>query len=203
VLAGFAGRQPADVEAHIAEMALHGVRGPAVVPSFWPVMPHLVTQAEAVEVFGTDTTPEVEYVLFTWRGTTYVTVGNDQCDLAIERDVGPAKSKNLCQKIVAREAWRLDEVLPHWDDLVLTLACNGTVMQHGRLAGLLRPEVLLEKLAHATDADHEGRMVFSGTIATSGTYPAGPYRVDMSLADPVSGRRIGHRITVAMLMPLS
>ncbi|MDQ3560202.1 MAG: DUF2848 family protein [Pseudomonadota bacterium] len=202
VLAGFAGREPRDVEAHIEEMARHGVKRPTFVPSLWPVMPHLLTQAASIEVFGADTAPEVEYVLFTWRGETYVTVGNDQCDIAVERDLGADKSKNLCQKVVALDAWGLEDVRPHWDELVLTLACNGSVMQEGKLAGLLRPDVLLDVLARLTDFDHEARMVFSGTIATNGAYPPGPYRLDFALTDPVRERSIAHTVTVEMLQSL-
>ncbi len=202
ILAGFAGRLAKDVRAHIEEMARQGVRPPSVVPSLWPVMPHLVTQDLTIEVFGNDTVPEVEFVLFTWDRVTYVTVGNDQCDIAVERDLGAEKSKNLCQKVVSREAWRLDDVLGHWDDLTLRLACNGTLMQRGRLSGLLRPEVLLEKVAKLSGADNEGRMVFSGTIGTDGAYPAAPYRVDMSLSDPVTGRSIDHSFIVGIVLPL-
>jgi hypothetical protein len=202
VLAGYAGRGREHVEAHIEEMARQGVRRPGSVPTLWPVLPHLLTQAPMIEVYGTDTVPEVEYVLFTSGGHTYVTVGNDQCDVAVERDGSPEKSKNLCPKVVARTAWRLDEVLSHWDDLILSLACEYRVMQQGRLADLLRPGDLLTKVAESAGADREGRMVFSGTIVTQGIYPAGPYRLDLALDDPVAGRSISHSVTVSMLAPL-
>jgi hypothetical protein len=45
-------------------------------------------------------------------------------------------------------------------------------------------------------------MIFSGTIATDCVYPAGPYRLDLALDDPVAGRSISHSVTVSMLAPL-
>lgn len=202
VLAGYAGREREDVDAHIEEMARQGVRLPTSVPTLWPVLPHLLTQASVIEVYGADTVPEVEYVLFTCGGVTYVTVGNDQSDIAVERDGSPEKSKNLCPKVVARSAWKLDEVLPHWDDLILSLACGGRVMQQGRVAALLRPENLLAKVAETAGADLKGLMIFSGTIATDGAYPPGPYQLDLTLDDPISGRSITHSVTVSSLQPL-
>ena len=131
-------------------MARQGVPRPPFTPMFWPVLPHLVTQASSICVYGPDTVPEVEYVLFAWKGVLYVTVGNDQCDIEVERKLSGEKSKNLCPKIVATRAWRIDDILPHWDELQLTLSCNNTVMQDDRLSVLLRPEILRRRLLHST-----------------------------------------------------
>ena len=201
ILAGFAGRSASDVEAHIEEMARQGVPRPPHFPTLWPVLPHLITQARGITVYGPDTTPEVEYVLFAWQGVDYVTVGNDQCDIEVEAKLSSEKSKNLCQKIVASEAWRLVEVLAHWDDLQLTLSCNGTLAQKGQLAVLIRPEVLRNKVAVANGKDEDGRMIFSGTIATRMTFPKPPYDISMRLTDPRLGREIRHDFRVTALLP--
>lgn len=202
ILTGFAGRSTADVEAHIEEMARQGVPRPPYFPMLWPVLPHLITQSDGISVYGTDTTPEVEYVLFAWQGRTYVTLGNDQCDIDVEARLSSEKSKNLCQKVVAREAWPINEVLAHWDELQLTLSCNGVVMQQDHLAALIRPEVLRAKVS-AVDGDaDDGRMIFSGTIATRGQLPKPPYNIAMRLADPRLGREIRHEFSVTALMPL-
>ena len=202
ILTGFAGRSTADVEAHIEEMARQGVPRPPYFPMLWPVLPHLITQSDGISVYGTDTTPEVEYVLFAWQGRTYVTLGNDQCDIDVEAKLSAEKSKNLCQKVVAREAWPINEVLAHWDELQLTLSCNGVVMQQDHLAALIRPEVLRAKVS-AVDGDaDDGRMIFSGTIATRGQLPKPPCNIAMRLADPRLGREIRHEFSVTALMPL-
>jgi hypothetical protein len=203
ILAGFAGRSSVEVEAHIEEMARQGVPRPPFSPMFWPVMPHLVTQAASICVYGPDTSPEVEYVLFAWQSSLYVTVGNDQCDIEVERELSSEKSKNLCQKILASDVWRVDAVLPYWDELRLTLSCNGTVMQDDRLAVLMRPETLMEKIAGVDGGGENGRMVFSGTIGSQGSYPAAPYAVTIRLSDPKRQREIRHDFTVTALSPFS
>lgn len=202
VLAGFAGRSAAEVEAHIEEMARQGVKRPPFAPMLWPVAPHLITQCADITVYGPDTVAEVEYVLFAWRDLLYVTVGNDQCDIEVERELSSEKSKNLCPKVLASSAWPLDEVFAHWDELELSLACNGTVMQQDHVAALIRPETLLQKLAALDGPEVNGRMIFSGTISSKGAYPPPPYRIDMKIADPVKNREIKHSFTVTALSAL-
>lgn len=199
ILSGFAGRNTAEVEHHIAEMARQGVPRPARVPTFWPVLPHLLSQGGDVAVYGGETTPEVEYVLFTWGGTTYVTLGNDQCDIEVEAKLSAEKSKNLCPKTVAATAWPVNDVLAHWDQLELSITCNGVALQQDRLAALIRPETLLEKVAAIDGSSREGCMVFSGTIGTIGQLPPPPYDVAMRLYDPVLGREISHGFRVTAL----
>lgn len=201
VLSGFAGRSTKEVEAHIEEMARQGVPRPAFFPMFWPVLPHLLTQADSIAVYGPDTTPEVEYVLFSWQGVAYVTLGNDQCDVEVEAKLSSEKSKNLCQKIVAREAWRVSDVLAHWDEIHLTMSCNGTLMQQDRLSALIRPETLRDKVAAVDGGGDDGRMIFSGTIATLASLPAPPYEVSMRLTDERLRREIRHDFRVTALMP--
>ncbi|MGE3875616.1 MAG: DUF2848 family protein [Parvibaculaceae bacterium] len=203
ILAGFAGRSASEVEAHIEEMARQGVPRPPYFPMLWPVLPHLLTQGHGISVYGPDTTPEVEYVLFSWQGIPYVTLGNDQCDIEVEARLSSEKSKNLCQKVVAREAWRLAEVLAHWDDLQLTLSCEGKVMQQDRLAALIRPEILRDKVTALDGEGDDGRMIFSGTIATHAAFPRPPYNLAMRLSDRRLGREIRHDFRVEALMPFS
>jgi len=202
LLSGFAGRSTEDVEHHIAEMARQGVPRPPQIPMFWPVLPHLLTQGDEVAVYGHETTPEVEYVLFTWRNELYVTLGNDQCDIEVEAHGWSERSKNLCQKTVARQAWRVADELAHWDELELTLTCNGELLQQDRLSALIRPETLLEKVSAADGPQNDGRMIFSGTIATQGRRPKPPYDVAMRLRDPVRGREIARGFRVTALTPL-
>ncbi len=202
ILSGFAGRSTEDVEHHIAEMARQGVPRPPQIPMFWPVLPHLLTQGHEVSVYGDETTPEVEYVLFTWRNDLYVTLGNDQCDIAVEAHGWSERSKNLCQKTLARHAWPVTDVLPHWDELELTLSCNGELLQKDMLSALIEPRTLLEKVSAADGLQNGGRMVFSGTIATKGQLPKPPYDVAMLIRDPVRDREIAHAFRVTALTAL-
>ena len=199
VLSGFAGRNRAEVEAHIEEMARQGVPRPASTPLFWPVAPHLLTQANRIMVYGPDTVPEVEFVLFNWDGVDYVTVGNDQCDIEIERDISAEKSKNLCPKVLGTSAWRLEDVMEYWDRFELTALCNGRIMQQDKLSALLRPQTLLDEVERLDGKARQGRMIYSGTIATHGTFPSCPYEMTISLGSSGRGLRIEHRFTVTSL----
>lgn len=190
LLAGYAGRNRADVEAHVLEMRRLGVPVPAELPVFYRAMPCLLTQVGSVDVVGLDTRPEVEFVLFAWNGRRYVTVGNDQFDLAVERHGWGEKSKNLCQKIVAGTAWPVDEVMPHWDRLVLELCCNDELLQQGCLDMLLEPHRLLERAGCQASFDTGGILLFSGTIPALRAPGADMRNFCMKLRDPVLGREI-------------
>ncbi len=45
-------------------------------------------------------------------------------------------------------------------------------------------------------------MIFSGTIATRGSYPPEPYNIEIRLEDPASGRSIRHAFGIDMLPAL-
>jgi Protein of unknown function (DUF2848) len=190
LLAGYAGRRRADVEAHAAEMRSLGVPVPASLPVFYRAMPCLLTQAGTVDVVGVDTRPEVEFVLFSWKGRRYVTVGNDQFDLAVERHGWGERSKNLCQKIVADTAWPLAEVNPHWDRLVLELSSSEERLQCGSLDLLLEPDRLVELAQGRYDFDAGASLLFSGTIPALQSLGPDTREFCMKLRDPVLGREI-------------
>lgn len=48
--AGYAGREQAEVAAHVAELAELGVPAPKVTPALYPVAPYLAAQADGVPV---------------------------------------------------------------------------------------------------------------------------------------------------------
>lgn len=195
ICAGYTGRNQADVKAHIQELAAKGIGTPPHIPMLFPIIPTLLSQSTRTYVLGAGTAPEVEFVLFRQDGVDYVTVGSDQTDLVMEAQAA-AVAKNLCPKSVATTAWRLSEVAPHWDSLELELVCNGATMQKGKVAALFAPAALHDLVATYDGPDHEGRMVFSGTIETHGDYPPGEVALSIGLVDPVLGRRLHHAYTV-------
>ncbi|MFX5937645.1 DUF2848 family protein, partial [Acinetobacter baumannii] len=71
-----------------------------------------------VEVLGPDSSGEIEPVIVSLADGLWVTVGSDHTDCKAET-VGIALSKQMCAKPVATSLWKLDEVAPHWDELVL------------------------------------------------------------------------------------
>jgi hypothetical protein len=45
-------------------------------------------------------------------------------------------------------------------------------------------------------------MIFSGTVASPNSFPAGPQDIDIRLEDPIGGRMIRHAFRIEMLSPL-
>jgi hypothetical protein len=205
LLGGFTGRSASDVAEHVAAMQALGVAPPAATPAFYSAMTCLLTQEEAIEVVGAGTRPEVEFVLFSWQGRRYVTVGKDQFDLETEKRLSTEKAKNLCQKVVGRLAWPLDEVAAHWDSLRLELSQGEIILQSGSVAGILSPEALLAAAPAPLERDAQTALVFSGTIPfRQGMEPGfGPF--SMSLTDPVLGRGISQlfRVQIVHAPPIS
>jgi hypothetical protein len=197
LLAGYSGRGEIDVATHLAEMRALGVSVPLNVPVFHPAMTCLLTQGGRVEAIGPDTRPEVEFVLFAFQGTDYVTVGNDQFDLATERHYSAEKSKSLCQKVIARTAWPFSEVREHWDRLILELRSGQTLLQAGAVNGILAPDSLLDQAQRQRGFCRERGMLFSGTVPMLA--PVGPdiTNFSMALRDPVLGRVISCDFQVA------
>ncbi|MGF7163626.1 hypothetical protein FHS85_005296 [Rhodoligotrophos appendicifer] len=196
--AGYTGRTRSLVDAHIEELKALGIGTPPHIPMLFPIISSLLTQAEATEVVGPNTAPEVEYVLFREGGLDYVTVGSDQTDSVMEGKAA-CLAKNLCEKSIARVAWPLSELLDHWDALELSLVCNGTTMQRGQVAAMFTPEQLRDFVSQHDGAEHENRMIFSGTLETHGRYPGGVQDLELELRDPVLGRSIRHAYRVTPL----
>ncbi len=196
--AGYTGRTRAEVEAHIEELKHLGIGVPPHIPMLFPIIPALLSQAAETFVIGLDTAPEVEFVLFRQDGIDYVTVGSDHTDSVMEAQAA-ALAKNLCAKTVAPAAWPMADVAGHWDRLELRLACDGKVMQQGSVAQLMTPDDLRAFVAGHDGAEHEGRMIFSGTLETAGRFPRTAMELEISLTDPVLGRSLSHHFKVTPL----
>ena len=63
MIAGWAGRDPAAIQAHIDELAALGVAPPSTTPCFYRVSAALLTQAPAIGVLGARSGGEIECVL--------------------------------------------------------------------------------------------------------------------------------------------
>jgi Protein of unknown function (DUF2848) len=202
VLVGFSGRDRVALDRHIADMALAGIKPPAQTPCLYAVIPGLLTQQNAITVLGPHIAPEVEFVLFTWLGRQYLTIGTDLSDLEVERLLSAEKAKNLCAKPVARAAWPLDGVVDHWDELRLNMACDGVVVQDSAVSEIMRPETLFRLIEARLGGSAEARMIFSGTIAALGNIPSGAREIAIRLSDPIGKREINHDFRVTHLSPL-
>ncbi len=118
VIAGWTGRDEQALKKHIRELQEIGVKPPKTTPIFYRVAASLLTLEDEIQVSGTDTSGEVEFVLLSKSDGLWVTVGSDHTDRKAET-IGVSLSKQLCAKPIAAQAWRYDEVKPHWDRLVL------------------------------------------------------------------------------------
>jgi hypothetical protein len=192
VVAGFTGRDEAGVEEHIAELMELGVPRPDAVPAFFTVPSALLRVAPAtVAVRAPQTSGEAEPVLVRLpSGELFVGVGSDHTDRDIERR-SLLDSKLACAKVVGPGLWPLADVASYWDELLLVgeTGPQAAAYQRATLAGLRRPEEILE-LVWADGAD-PGRplVVFLGTVALEDGF-----RYDSAfrarLLDPRAGREL-------------
>ena len=199
VIAGFTGRDERAVDAHIAELEAIGVTRPLTVPVFYRVAPACLTTADAVTVLGTETSGEVEFVVFRIGGELWIGVGSDHTDRDVEAKYGVAASKQMCPKPVATVVWRHADVAPHWDELALrswaTIDGERQPYQTGAVSDMLSPDDLIARhAAHFGDLD-DGTAMFCGTFAVDGG-PRPGTRFEFELEDPVLDRRIRHAYDV-------
>ncbi|WP_298951399.1 DUF2848 domain-containing protein [uncultured Methylobacterium sp.] len=200
VIAGWAGRDEAAIHHHIEELAAIGVPRPSSVPVYYRAAAATLTQAPVLEVLGPDSSGEVEPVILSLADGLWLGLGSDHTDRKAET-AGIALSKQLCGKPVGPELWRLDEVEPHWDSLVMrayaTIDGERVLYQDGTLASLRTPGDLIQRRPDGPDLP-PGTVMFGGTLgAIGGIRPS--TRFEMELEDPVLGRTLRHAYAVAVM----
>jgi len=205
IVAGWAGRDSAAVEHHIAELAAIGVARPSTVPLFYRVAENQLTQASRIQVVGPDTSGEVEVLIFNVKGELYLSLTSDHTDRKHEAS-SVALSKQLCAKPVGRTAWRFSSVAEQWDELVIrsVIEENGreVVYQEGALSALRHPLDLAEKYSGSSTSLPEGFAMSCGTVpATGGIRPSSSFL--MELEDPRTGRTLQHRYAIDVLPEIS
>ncbi len=193
IIAGWAGRDKDAVLHHIRELEALGVPAPGAVPLFYRVATNQLTQKQRLEVVGNETSGEAEPFVFCHRGELWVSLTSDHTDRHLET-FSVALSKQACIKPVARSAWRMSEVVDHWDALALTSWIKEqdewVVYQQGTLSSLLTPQELLGRYLNGSTAQ-EGLAMSCGTLgAIGGIRPASAFR--MALHDPVLNRTLEH-----------
>jgi hypothetical protein len=139
----------------------------------------------------------VEFVLLQTGGSLWVGTGSDHTDREVEA-YGVSVSKQMCEKPIAREFWRFEDVAPHWDKLVLrsfaTIDGKRVLYQEGSVAAMRPPADLIARYGGLTD----GSLMFCGTHAVhGGIRPA--ERFDFELEDPVLERKIAHGYDIVSL----
>jgi len=192
VIAGWTGRDEAALRKHIKELEQIGVRPPKSTPIFYRVSANLLTMAAQIQVSGPDTSGEVEFVLLAKPDGLWVTLGSDHTDRKAET-IGVSLSKQLCSKPIAKDAWRYDEVKPHWEKLVLRAWADGELYQEGAVTAMRSPEDLMGRYPLKP-----GWAMFCGTLAAKGGIrPANVFR--MELEDPLRKRKLVHEYRIDVL----
>jgi hypothetical protein len=194
VNAGYVGRNQEEVRRHVEELAKKGIPGPKATPTVYPVIcRNLVTDSE-IEVYGGETSGEVEYVLLVENDRKiYVGLGSDHTDRGLE-EVSIPKSKQICPNIISRTVWLLSEVEEQWDDLEIQSVAvrNGEeiIYQQGRLELIMAPKQLLEFVHANVSSPLDGTVIFSGTIGILTDGFVYGERFLNQLTDPAVGRRL-------------
>ena len=200
VIAGWTGRDPAARDKHIAELEALGIKRPVTAPIYYRVSARRLTQEDSIEVCGSDSSGEVEFVLIGWQGRIFVGLGSDHTDRKVE-SYGITVSKQMCDKPVAPVLWDFEEVAAHWDSLILRsyawIKGKRELYQEGTLDAML-PVGELIKRGFEDGKLPDGCAMFGGTFAAKGGIrPAD--RFEFELEDPVIKRTIHHAYDVITL----
>ena len=202
LIAGWTGRDPVARDKHIAELEAIGIARPATTPIYYRVSARRLTTEDSIEVSGNDSSGEVEFVLIGWQGRIFVGLGSDHTDRKVET-YSVTVSKQMCDKPIAPVLWELEEVIDHWDRMILRayawIKGKRELYQEGALDAMLP---VSELIARGFDGGKfpDGSAMFGGTFAAiGGIRPAD--RFEYELEDPVLKRTIRHGYDV-ITMPV-
>ena len=168
VNAGYVGKNQEEVRRHIEELAAKGIPGPKSIPVLFPVVCNALITDSEVEVYGSKTSGEVEYVLcIVTEEEVYVGLGSDHTDRHLEESDIP-RAKQICPNLMSKTVWPLEEVEHHWDDLLMgaNVLKDGKDIryQEGRLGLLLNPAELMSFVRSKIGGPLKNLIIFSGTM---------------------------------------
>ena len=200
VIAGWTGRDPVARDKHIAELEAIGIARPATTPIYYRVAARRLTTADSIEVSGGDSSGEVEFVLIGWQGRIFVGLGSDHTDRKVEA-YSVTVSKQMCDKVMAPVLWELEEVIDHWDQMILRsfawIDGARVLYQEGTLDSMLSVAELVQRGFGGAGLP-DGCAMFGGTFAAKGGIrPAS--RFEYELEDPILKRSIRHAYDVIEL----
>jgi len=200
VIAGWTGRDPVARDKHIAELEAIGIARPATTPIYYRCSARRLTLEGSIEVCGNDSSGEVEFLLIGWQGRTLVGLASDHTDRKVE-SYSVTVSKQMCDKPVASTLWELEDVIGHWDRMILRswawIDGRRELYQEGTLDAMLPVQTLLEKGFEGGKLP-DGCAMFGGTFAAKGGIrPAD--RFEFELEDPERKRAIHHAYDVITL----
>jgi Protein of unknown function (DUF2848) len=200
VIAGWTGRDPVARDKHIAELEAIGIARPATTPIYYRVAARRLTMEDSIEVSGNDSSGEAEFVLIGWQGRIFVGCGSDHTDRKVE-SYSVTVSKQMCDKSIAPELWELEDVIGHWDQMILRsfawIEGARVPYQEGTLDAMLPVQELIAR-GFKGGKFPDGCAMYGGTFAAiGGIRPAD--RFEYELVDPVLRRVIRHAYDVIAL----
>ena len=200
VIAGWTGRDPVARDKHIVELEALGIARPASTPIYYRVSARRLTLEDEIEVCGPESSGEVEFVLIGWQGRIFVGLGSDHTDRKVE-SYSVTVSKQMCDKPVASILWELEDVIGHWDRMILrshaVIGGKRELYQEGTLDVMLPVDDLIKRGFEGGRLP-DGCAMFGGTFAAKGGIrPAS--RFEFELEDPVLKRTIRHAYDVVSL----
>jgi hypothetical protein len=200
VIAGWTGRDPVARDKHIAELEAIGIARPASTPIYYRVSARRLTTTDSIEVCGDQSSGEVEFVLIGWQGRIFVGVGSDHTDRKVET-YSVTVSKQMCDKPIGSVLWELEDVIGHWDQMILRsfawIDGARVLYQEGTLDAMLPVKELIAR-GFGDKGFPDGCAMFGGTFAAKGGIrPAS--RFEFELVDPVLKRSIRHAYDVIVL----
>lgn len=167
LVAGYTGRDTDQVRAHIAELERQGIPAPPSFPTMYPLDASWATVETTLTVSAPRVSGEVEPALL-FPGDSLddalVSVIVDFTDREEERRSIPLSKKQ--PKPLSAKVWRYRDVAGFWDEIALRSwvepGPERRLYQSGRLAQLLPPRALLERLGLANGM--EGTVLLMGTL---------------------------------------
>ena len=200
VIAGWTGRDQVARDKHIAELEAIGIARPATTPIYYRCSSRRLTTSDVIEVCGGDSSGEVEFVLIGWQGRIFVGLGSDHTDRKVEA-YSVTVSKQMCDKPMSPVLWELEEVIGHWDQMILRSWAwfdgQRTLYQEGTLDAMLPVKELIDR-GFGKSGFPDGCAMFGGTFAAKGGIRPS-VRFEYELEDPVLKRKLTHAYDVIVL----
>lgn len=200
VIAGWTGRDPVARDKHIAELEAVGIARPATTPIYYRCSARRLTTDEVIEVCGGDSSGEVEFVLIGWQGRMLVGLGSDHTDRKVE-SYNVTVSKQMCDKPMSPVLWQFNDVIGHWDQMILRSWAwfdgQRTLYQEGTIDAMLPVAELIER-GFGKPSLPDGCAMFGGTFAAKGGIRPS-VRFEYELEDPVLKRKLSHAYDVIVL----
>jgi len=179
---------------------------------------YLLTNEESIEVQGPHTSGEVEIVAVMDRGEVLISVGSDHNDRSLEstwtqalgKVFDSAKLKQMAPAVIARNAWKYEDVKGHWDKLNLrsyvTVDDKKIPYQNFDLSSLVDLEYHFRTSPWLRE---NGVVLFGGSAGILESVPSNVYQYQPSIEnvffptdfnfevhDPILNRNISHSYNI-------